>query len=64
MTRDHFNFAIVSFLFICSNIPATHIYGVYISQLIRHSRARGSNHDFFDRESANKEATEPRVPSG
>ena len=32
--RDDFNFPIVNFPFICSNIPATSAYGVYISQLI------------------------------
>ena len=32
--RDDFNFPIVNFPFICSNIPAGHVYGVYISQLI------------------------------
>jgi hypothetical protein len=34
--------------FICSNIPATPAYGVYISQL-RYSRACGSYQDFLDR---------------
>ena len=33
----------------CSNIPAATAYGVYISQLIRYSRACGSNQDFLDR---------------
>jgi hypothetical protein len=32
--RDDFNFSIVNFPFICSNIPAAPAYGVYISQLI------------------------------
>jgi hypothetical protein len=32
-----------------SNIPAAPAYGVYISQLIRYSRACGSYHDFLDR---------------
>jgi len=32
--RDYFNFPIVNFPFICSNIPAEPAYGVYISQLI------------------------------
>jgi hypothetical protein len=32
--RDDFNFPIVNFAFICSNIPAAPIYGVYISQLL------------------------------
>ena len=40
--RDDFNFPIVNFPFICSNIPAVPAYGVYISQLIRYSRARAS----------------------
>ena len=38
-TRDDFNFLIVNFPFLCSNIPAAPAYGVYISQLIRYSRA-------------------------
>ena len=32
--RDDFNFPIVNFPFICSNIPAAPAYGVYISHLI------------------------------
>jgi hypothetical protein len=32
--RDDFNFLIVNFPFICSNIPAAPAYGVYISRLI------------------------------
>jgi hypothetical protein len=37
--RDDFNFPIVHFPFICSNIPEAHVYDVYISQLIRYSSA-------------------------
>ena len=48
--RYYFNFPIVNFPFICSNIPAAPSYGVYISQLLQYSRARGSDHDFLDRE--------------
>ena len=40
--RDDFNLPIVNFPFICSNIPAAPAYGVYISQLIRYSRAYGA----------------------
>jgi hypothetical protein len=47
--KDDFNFPIVSFPFICSNIPAAPAYGAYISQLIRNSRACGSYQDFLDR---------------
>ena len=39
--RDDFNFPILNFPFMC-NIPESPAYGVYISQLIRYSRARGS----------------------
>jgi hypothetical protein len=39
----------VNFPFICNKIPAAPAYGVYISQLIRYSRACGSYHDFLDR---------------
>jgi hypothetical protein len=46
--RDDFNFPIVNFPFICSNLPAAPAYEVYISQLIRYSRACGSYQDFLD----------------
>ena len=46
---NDFNFPIVSFPIICSNIPAAPAYGVYISQLIRYSRASDSYQDFLDR---------------
>jgi hypothetical protein len=35
--RDDFNFPIVKFPFICSNIPTAPAYGVYISQMILYS---------------------------
>ena len=37
--RGNFNFPIVNFPFICSNIPETPGYGEYISQLLRYPRA-------------------------
>jgi hypothetical protein len=37
--RNDFNFSIVNFPYLCSNIPASPAYGVYISQLIRYARA-------------------------
>ena len=50
LNQYDFNFPIVNFPFICSNIPAAPAYGVYnISQLIRYSRACGSYQDFLDR---------------
>ena len=39
----------MNFPFIFSNIPAASAYGVYISQMIRYSRACSSYLDFFDR---------------
>ena len=36
--HDDFNFHIVNFLFLSSNIPSDPSYGVYISQLIRYAR--------------------------
>ena len=47
--RDDINFPIVNCPFICNNIPAAPAYGVYISQLIRYSRACGFYQDVFDR---------------
>jgi hypothetical protein len=48
--ETHLNFPIVNFLFIYSNMPAALANGVHISQLMRHSRACGSNQDFLDGE--------------
>ena len=36
--RDNFNFEIVNFPYMCSNVAAKPTYGVYISQLVRISR--------------------------
>ena len=47
--RDDFSFPIVNFPFLSSNIPAAPAYGVYISQLIRYSRACISYQDFLER---------------
>ena len=47
--RDDCNFPIVNFPFICSNIPAAPACEVYISQLIRYSRACGSYQDLLHR---------------
>ena len=47
--RDDFNYPIVNFPFICSNIPVAPAYRVYISQMIRYSRACGTYQDFLDR---------------
>jgi hypothetical protein len=46
--RDNFNFPIVNFPFMCSNIPAATAYVGYFSQLIRYSRVCGSYQDFLD----------------
>ena len=42
-------FPIVNFPFLCSNIPSSPAYGVYISQLIRYPRACYKYSDFLDR---------------
>ena len=47
--RDDFDFAIVNFPFLCSNIPLSPAYGVYISQLIRYARACFAYEDFSKR---------------
>ena len=47
--RDDFNFHIVNFPFICSNIPQSPAYGVFISQLIRYARASTLYPDFLTR---------------
>ena len=47
--RDDFDFPIVNFPFLSSNIPTSPAYGVYISQLIRYSRACDLYSDFLNR---------------
>ena len=43
------NFAIVNFPFLCSNVPLSPAYGVYVSQLIRYARAFHAYDDFLKR---------------
>ena len=47
--RDDFNFKIINFPNMCSNIPASPAYGVYISQLICYARASSNYSDFLKR---------------
>jgi hypothetical protein len=47
--RDDFHFAIVNFPFLCSNIPLSPAYGVYISQFLRYKRACFEYEDFSKR---------------
>jgi hypothetical protein len=44
--RDDFDFAIVNYPFLCSNIPLSSAYGVYVSQLIQYTRACFAYEDF------------------
>ena len=46
--KDEFNFSIVNFPFISSNIPAGPAYGIHNSQLIRYSRACGSYQNLLE----------------
>ena len=46
--RDDFNFNIVIFPYLCSNISSSPAYGVYTSQLIRYDRASTYYSDFLD----------------
>jgi hypothetical protein len=47
--RDDFNFSIVNFPYLCSNIPASPAYGMYISQPIRSTRACSPHNQFLVR---------------
>ena len=46
--QDDFNFPIVYFPFLSSNIPSAPAYGVYVSQLIRYARACSNYQDFME----------------
>ena len=47
--RDDFNFPIVNFPFLSSNIPSAPAHGVYVSQLIRYARTCSNYQDFMER---------------
>ena len=47
--RDDFNFKIINFQNMCSNIPASPAYGAFISQLISYARASSNYSDFMKR---------------
>ena len=47
--RNDFNFPIVNFPFLSSNIPSAPAYSVYVSQLIRHARVCSNYQDFMER---------------
>ena len=47
--RDDFNFPIVNFPVLSSNIPSAPAYGVYVSQLIRYARAFSNYQDLLER---------------
>ena len=47
--RDDFNLEIINFPNMCSNIPASPAYGIYISQWIRYARASSNYSDFLKR---------------
>ena len=47
--KNDFNFRIVNFPVLSSNIPSAPAYGVYVSQLVRYARACYKYQDFVDR---------------
>ena len=47
--RDDFSFSIVNFPYLCSNIPSSPAYSVYVSQLIRYARACSAYDQFLNR---------------
>ena len=47
--RDDFSFKIINFPNMCTNIPSSPAYGVYILQLIRYARASSNYSDFLKR---------------
>ena len=48
--RDYFSFSIVNFQNLCSDIPSSPAYGVYVSQLIRYARACSAYDQFLNRD--------------
>jgi hypothetical protein len=48
--QDDFNFSIINFPYLCSNIPISPAYGVYMLQLIRYARAFSTYDQFADKQ--------------
>ena len=59
--RDDFNFPIVNFPFLSSNIPSALAYGVYVSQFIRYARTCSNYQDFMERGKVLTTVVEPGV---
>ena len=57
--RDDFNFPIVNFPLLSSNIPSVPTYGVYVSELFRYARGCSNYQDLM--ESAHYKVVEPGV---
>ena len=53
----------MNFPFICSNIPATPVYRVYISQFIQYFRTCGSYPELLDRKILNKGFLDAKLES-
>ena len=49
VVKSVLKFKIINFPNMCSNIPTSHAYGVYISQLIRYAMASSNYSDFLKR---------------
>ena len=47
--HDGFDFAIFNIPFLCSNVPLSPAYGMYVSQLIRYARACHAYEEFLKR---------------
>ena len=47
--RDDFDFPVVNFPYLSSNIPESRAYGVFVSQLIRYARVCSKYEDFLFR---------------
>jgi hypothetical protein len=58
---DDFNFSIVNFPYLCSDIPASPADGVYILQLIRYARACSAYDHFSSRQSTDKQVDVTKV---
>ena len=59
--RDDFNFPIVNFPFLSSNIPSAPAYSVYVSQLIHYARTSSKYQDHGAWESAHYKVVEPGI---
>lgn len=58
---DDLNFSIVNLPYVCSNIPLSSAYGVYVAQLLRYAGACSTSNNFLNETSYLQQVVGTRI---